>query len=35
MMHFEHNGGVAIVFNRLSFSEIVCCGHQSVESVRG
>jgi len=27
MMHFEHNGSVAIVFNRHSFSEIVCRGH--------
>jgi hypothetical protein len=27
MMHFEHNGGVAIVFDRLSFAEIVRCGH--------
>src|SRR2546430_17270004 len=27
MMHFEHNGSVAIVFNRHSFSELVCRGH--------
>src|SRR5258708_23608651 len=27
MMHLEHNGGVAIVFDRLSFAEIVCCSH--------
>jgi hypothetical protein len=28
MIHFEHNGGIAIVFDRLSFAEIVCCGHK-------
>jgi hypothetical protein len=27
VMYLEHNGGVAIVFYRHSFSEIVCCGH--------
>ena len=27
MMHFQDNGSVAIVFNRHSFSEIVCRGH--------
>ena len=27
MMHFKHNSGVAIVFNRHSFAEIVCGGH--------
>ena len=27
MMHFEHNGGVAIVFYRHSPAEIVSCGH--------
>jgi hypothetical protein len=26
-MHFQHNGGVAVVLNRLSFAEIVRCGH--------
>ena len=30
MMHFEDNGGVAIVFYRHSFAEIVCCGHEIV-----
>ena len=27
VMHFEHDGGVAIVLNRHSFAEIVGCGH--------
>jgi hypothetical protein len=27
VMYLEQNGGVAIVFYRHSFSEIVCCGH--------
>ena len=27
MMHIENNGGIAIVFYRHSFAEIVCCGH--------
>src|SRR5437762_2105126 len=35
MMHFEHNGSVAIVFNRHSFSEIVCRGHWFVEALKG
>jgi hypothetical protein len=26
-MDFEHNGGVAVVFNCHPFSEIVCRGH--------
>ena len=32
MMHFEDNGGVAIVFDCHSFAEIVCGGHRD-ESV--
>jgi hypothetical protein len=33
MIHFENNGGVAIVFYRLSFAEIVRGGHwEKVES---
>jgi hypothetical protein len=32
-MHFEDDGGVAIVFDRLSLAEIVCCSHsRKVES---
>ena len=27
-MHIENNGGIAIVFYRHSFAEIVCCGHR-------
>jgi len=27
MMDFEHNGSVAVVFNRHPFSEIVCRSH--------
>jgi len=28
MLHIDHDGDVAIVFNRLSFSKIVRCGHK-------
>jgi hypothetical protein len=34
MMDVEDNGGVAIVFNRLSFAEIVRGCHGKVERLR-
>jgi hypothetical protein len=27
VMHFEHDGGIAIVFNGHSSAKIVCCEH--------
>ena len=35
VMHFEDNGGVAIVFYCHSFSEIVCGGHEEGRELIG
>src|SRR3977135_1904071 len=35
MIDFENNGGVAIVFYRHSFSEIVSSGHKAGERLEG